>query len=300
MGDRLHVIASFEAREIDQIERLASELDSDWFQRWGYVTRPAGTEPRRIVMPWVAPTNMSPAGVIGGTGTVLDGMTFTDDGQHVRPMILGDTVVGNVMSGGPEAIDYSNATDSPIHGSGVANRSGFLGFQYDLTENLTLFGQALVGRTESTDREFRPNFAMSSLWSLRIYKENPFIPAEVREIMEANDVDSFSLAKIGGYPGQMGPGSNEYSKTAFTTESYSGGFDYGFENGCNLRGSYQAGESRKRGGAACRTTVYTQQIRKAGPAKRAWVFEHGTVEAIAQKSPFPEVPLSKCHWVWRE
>ena len=36
-------------------------------------------------------------------GTVLDGMTFTDDGKNVRPFILGDTVVGNAMSGGPEA-----------------------------------------------------------------------------------------------------------------------------------------------------------------------------------------------------
>lgn len=34
----------------------------------------------------------------------------------------------------------------------------------------------------------------------------------------------------------------------FTTESYAAGFDYEFENGWALRGSYQTGESRKRGG----------------------------------------------------
>lgn len=258
IGDRLNVIGSVEARHIDQIERLASELDADWFQRWGYLTLPPGNEPRRITRPWVAPTNISPAGVISGTRTSLDGLTFTNDGKNVRPMIRGDEVVGTTMSGGPEAINYSNATDSPIQGNGVDNRSGFLGLQYEVSDNLSIFGQALIGRTESTDQEFRGNFAMSSLWTLTIFRENPFIPGYISEtesvpgsvagIMDANGVDSFRLAKIGGYPGELGPGSNEYSKTVFSTESYSAGFDYTFDNSWNLRGSYQTGESRKRGG----------------------------------------------------
>lgn len=44
-GDRLNVIGSLEARKIEQIERLASELDTDWSQRWGYLTYPPGTTP---------------------------------------------------------------------------------------------------------------------------------------------------------------------------------------------------------------------------------------------------------------
>ena len=38
--DKLHIIGSAEARHIDQILRDPSDLDGDWWQRWGHVTNP--------------------------------------------------------------------------------------------------------------------------------------------------------------------------------------------------------------------------------------------------------------------
>ena len=77
IGDRLNVIGSFESQQIDEIYRPASELDSDWYRRWGYVTNPAwkasdprGTNPQRITVPYVVSRSYNGAGIIGGlTGT---------------------------------------------------------------------------------------------------------------------------------------------------------------------------------------------------------------------------------------
>src|SRR5690606_11429639 len=58
IGERLNVIASFETRHIDQIDRDPEELDSDWFRRWGHVTNPDWSPgappgvPQRLTMPW--------------------------------------------------------------------------------------------------------------------------------------------------------------------------------------------------------------------------------------------------------
>ena len=41
IGERLHIIGSFEARHVDQIVRNPLDLDTSWFQRWGHVTNPA-------------------------------------------------------------------------------------------------------------------------------------------------------------------------------------------------------------------------------------------------------------------
>lgn len=91
IGDRLNIIGSLEARQIDQIERDALDLDSDWYQRWGFVTNPAWSSgapagtPQRLTMPNVAVTDRHPYGMISGTGTVLDGMVFNREGTAVVP-----------------------------------------------------------------------------------------------------------------------------------------------------------------------------------------------------------------------
>src|SRR5690606_35784813 len=70
VGDRLNLIGSVEARHINQIARDPEDLDSDWWQRWGWVTNPAWAPgappgvPQRLTLPWVTSSEHSPTGVL--------------------------------------------------------------------------------------------------------------------------------------------------------------------------------------------------------------------------------------------
>jgi hypothetical protein len=66
--------------------------------------------------------------------------------------------------------------------------------------------------------------------------------------MDAEGLTSFQMNKNGSYLGQLEIGAGEYSHTVFTLESYTAGFNFTLANGWDLSGSYQTGESRKRGG----------------------------------------------------
>ena len=260
-ADRWNFIGSVQARTIDAIYRDPNDLDSDWFQRWSYFTNPDPSGPDRITLPWGAPTGASPSGVISARGSALNGLQFTDDGSGIRPFVQGDftsTGRGAATSGGPEAKRYSDATNPPITGNGVNNRTGFAALQYQASENFSIYGQAMIGRTESTNLSRHASFAMQSPWFHTIYRTNPYlpgyisdteaVPGSVAAIMDAEGRSSFALNKVGSYEGQLAPSSGEYSRTVFTTESYTIGFNATLENGWDLSGSYQSGESRKRGG----------------------------------------------------
>lgn len=250
IGERWNVIGSVEVRHIDEINRDPNDLDPEWFQRWGPITNPnrAAGGPARITVPWATPTNMSPSGVISAPGSSLHGLQFTDDGSDIMPFVLGDVTSGGFTSGGPESKRYSNATPGAISGNGVENRSGFFAAQFQATEALSFYAQGLIGRTESTNLTEQTNAPMSPPWSHTIYRSNPFLPANVAAIMDAEGRSQITVNKVGNYLGDLEPGTFEYTRTTFTTESYSAGFSLDLSNDWVLSGSYQTGESRKKGG----------------------------------------------------
>jgi iron complex outermembrane receptor protein len=258
IGDRWNFIGSFNGQHIDRIYRDPRDLDQEWFQRWGHIINPDPSGPTRITMPWVAPTNATPSGVISARGSALNGLQFTDDGTGLRPVILGDVTNANFTSGGPDALRYSDATVSPITGNGVDNRSGFGALQFKVSDNLSIYGQALIGRTESFATSEQSTYAMTFPWSETIYRTNPFIPGYISDtesvpgtvagIMDAEGRSSFSLNKVGSYRGDLEAGAGEFDRSVFTTESYTFGFNSTLSNGWDLSGSYTSGESRKKGG----------------------------------------------------
>lgn len=250
IGERWNVIGSVDVRDIEEINRDPDDLDPEWFQRWGQITNPnaAAGGPARITVPWATPTNMSPSGVIFAPGSKLNGLQFTDDGSDIMPFQLGDLTSGGYTSGGREAARYSDATVSPISGNGVENRSGFFAAQFEASDSLRLYAQGLIGRVESTNLTEQTNAPMSAPWSHTIYRSNPFLPANVAAIMDAENRTQITMNKVGSYVGDLEAGALEYTRTTFTTESYTAGFNYDLPNDWVLSGSYQAGESRKKGG----------------------------------------------------
>jgi iron complex outermembrane recepter protein len=262
-GDRLHVIGSVETKTVEELYRAASELDGDWYKRWGYVTNPAykasdppGTNPQRVTVPWVVSRQYNAAGIISGfpRGSVYNGMTFTDDGSNIRPFNAGDPAYNaanaGLAVGGPENQNAMRAGAGQT-GNGVDQRTGFLGLKYDVSDSLSLFGQALVGRVESLNLAEHTGYSMGNQgpsYYLTVYRENPYIPAALAAAMDAAvpKMTSFQISKAGNYLGEYAPGALEFTHTTFTTQSWQLGFDAELPNGWDLRASWQSGESGKR------------------------------------------------------
>lgn len=256
IGERLHLIGSIEARQVDQIDREPYELDN--WQSVGWVINPAwspsdppGTNPQRLTVPHAHSATQNPAGMIRAPGFSLDGYTFTEDGRELRPFVAGDIPVrtgagaNGMQAGGPEAAIAESAFSAGPFGAEVVQRSGFAGLQFDLTDSTTLFGQVMLGRTESNTHNRRGNPEMGQQYYGTIYVDNAFMPETLRQAMIAEGLQSIQLHKIGQVrlPGNRNFYDDRNDENWSSMWSATVGLDHAFANGWDLRASYQRGES---------------------------------------------------------
>jgi len=257
MDGRLNLIGSVEAREIDQIQRLASEVPE--MQRLGFVTNPAwrstdppGTNPQRLTLPWVISIGAHPYGLITAAGTPLNNMHFTADGKNITPFVYGDlSSLGGAgstrsTSGGPEAGIVNDANSGGINGEQARNQSAFFAAQYQFTDNFSVFGQFLLGRTDARSTANRGSTLLSTQWAPSIAVDNAYLPENVREIMVSRNMSAITLQKSGTFAGVNDYGYGTTNSKVFTTTSYAGGFDWdpGFKD-WHLRGLVQEGTSER-------------------------------------------------------
>lgn len=280
-GDRLNVIGSFDSKYINDIQRDAVDMDPDFYQRWGWVhnpafkaTDPAGTNPQYLIRPWVSSSIQSPYGMIVGANrgpalaspsavaaaapaaafnaSGLANMKFTPDGTNITPFIYGDylTTAGGTqqnMSGGPEGQIHNRAFGpGGANGAEVVGRSGFLGARYELNDKVTLTAQALVGRSESNQYPNRANYEMEAPWTVTVWRDNAYLPANVAALMDANQFTALQVNKNGSFANVPEIGSNQIDRNVFGTESWSVGFDADLNGNWALRGNYQDGQSSRR------------------------------------------------------
>jgi iron complex outermembrane recepter protein len=261
IGERANIIASFEERHIEQIDRDPLELDSEWFQRWGHVTNPAWFPgapagiPQRLTMPWIAPTDRHVYGMIAGTRTALDGMVFNREGTAIQPFVDGDLTSrsgpGTTLStsGGPEAELANRTYPSPIDGAEVVGRSLFLAAKYDFTDRFSAYAQLVDGRSESNQVPRRADtmgINLFSIWAPRIAVDNAYLPANVRDTLIANGLSEFTLSRSGAFLDEVDMGIDQRDENVFTTETWTLGFDWDLPAGWSLSGSYSAGETQRR------------------------------------------------------
>lgn len=260
IGDRLNVIGSVEARQIDQIIRDPEDLDSSWYRRWGWVTNPAwspgappGT-PQRLTLPDIAQTDRHPYGMITGTGTVLDGMVFNREGTAVVPFRNGaitsssGTGTTRTTSGGPEAELAHKAFLGPGQGSEVVGRSLFLAAQYQFSDRLSAYAQVVAGRSESNgenDRGSVTGITMTSIWAPRIAVDNAYVPQYVRDVLTAAGRTEFTLSREGSFKGVPEIGIDSRDQNTFNTQTYTVGFDYDLGGTWDLTGSFSTGETER-------------------------------------------------------
>lgn len=262
IGDRLHLIGSVEHREIKQIERTPQDQEN--WNSVGFIinpawkiTDPAGTTPQRLTVAHAHSATQNAAGIVTATAAAgkpafsLNGYTFSDNGKSLRPFVAGDykNRIGagsnGMQAGGPEAAIAESSFAGGPYGAEVIQHSGFGGIKYDLNDNTEIFGQIMMGRTESNQHDRRGNPEMGQQYFGTIYLENAYMPEELRTAMIASGLTSVRFDKIGQVRGPNkinvdARGSSDISQMW----SASAGFETALPNDWNLRGTYQYGESQ--------------------------------------------------------
>ena len=280
MDGRLHLIGSLETRHVDQIVADPDLIEN--FQDWGLVRNPAWVSaaatpdvPQRITVPYVFANNTSPQGLIIGAGNFnadptkpdvatanfgLTNYTFTDDGLGVRPYSFGDysSIAGagnaNNQSGGQEYNTWTQSSTRGPDGAEVVQRSMFLGAKYDFNDQFSVYGQVIAGRTESNTYGLRRGLLLPGritgttppAYVLQIFRDNPYLPANVRNTMIQENRDFIYVNKTGIVrgPDKTDLYNDGADRSIGQLESGTVGFEYRFENDWNLTGSFQHGESQ--------------------------------------------------------
>jgi outer membrane receptor protein involved in Fe transport len=259
LGDRVNIIGSFETRHIDEIQRLATELDPSWFRRWGHVQNPAwsasdppGTNPQRITVPWTASRTAHVNGLIVAGGpfgvppsSALAGRRFTDDGSALVPFNNGDLFDAATISGGPDAQTAHETLPGGPTGYEVDQTNAFFSVVFNLNESISLFGDVLIGKVETKNQSMFEGAALNGPWSPTVYRSNAYLAPSVAAIMDAENRASFRLNKNGSYPGVLDIDNNGQSVNEFDTEMLRAGFDWDIDGNWQMRFSLQSGETTK-------------------------------------------------------
>ena len=275
IGDRLNVIGSFNANEIEEIQRTGLEVaeSTDWYRNYGHVTnpawRPGSSVPQRITVPCVSPTDRSATGMLWSrngnststrtalTNFAFNGMVLSEDGQSVRPFVKapyyarpgasGSTTTMGGDCSNPEYRLYESGRNA-VSGRQVVNRSGFVGAQYQFSDNLTGFVQALSGRSESRFNNNLGGMTFTGSWTGFIYRDNAFLSPQLAQAMDDANIDVFQVWKQEQPANEKNLDYGYEESGVFGTWAWATGFNYTFENNWELRASWQSGESHRRTG----------------------------------------------------
>jgi iron complex outermembrane recepter protein len=251
IGSRGHLLVSGEAFDQDGIH---SYEDRDWYQGWGTIPDADGM---LLIRPQIVSRNSSFDGLILAPGSALNGLQFRPDGS-VAPFELSDTT----YSPAPLPVGVPPARQSIVNGGSgddlgaevetllpdIERDSVFLYFDYDLSDNLTVYGQAIRGTTE-TNRFNAPRGSLQGTpTAITIFQDNAFLPDSIRQTMIEEGLPSFTLKRMGSKE-DIGADIRLWDDNEIV--SFTGGFrleiDGGRFNGWTLDGYYQRGESERKG-----------------------------------------------------
>ena len=181
-------------------------------------------------------------------------MVLSEDGQSVRqfdkapyyarPGGSGSTTTMGGDCSNPEYRLYESGRNA-VSGRNVVNRSGFVGAQYQFSDNLTGFVQALSGRSESRFNNNLGGMNFTGSWTGFIYRDNAFLSPQLAQAMDDAGIDVFQVWKNEQPANEKNLDYGYEESGVFGTWAWATGFNYTFENNWELRASWQSGESHK-------------------------------------------------------
>jgi iron complex outermembrane receptor protein len=145
-------------------------------------------------------------------------------------------------SGVESATDTASWDATTLHPeSGRENYFAYI--EHDFSDNLKVYGQAMLGKSYFVNKNFGGVFAQ--YWgAFTIYRENPFLPQNIQDLMDANALTSVKFSRNGG-PDDIGfdPYTEQQTKTLSLTGGMKYNVDSGLFDGWQVRGYYQYGKT---------------------------------------------------------
>jgi outer membrane receptor protein involved in Fe transport len=213
IGERGHLMVSGELYDAHKIETLEGR---DWFRSWGLIQNPVPGGPRDLVRPNVASYTYTAGGLINSlagpanarTPTPIHRYEFLPDGT-AQPFVPGNLIGANPATGPSVTTPGGSYGTHQISNGGsgwdaVVDRGGslvpdtergslFAHYRFDLSDTTSLYAQLLAGNNEVNSVGTLPLGIAG--WAGTIYSGNPFLPANIQQLMTANNIQSFTLER---------------------------------------------------------------------------------------------------------
>ena len=258
LNDSTRVLFSAESSKQDGI--FGDQLDKyKWYDSWGLAKNPsptAGTSPDN---PFYIPVNKlytttaSPDGILFFPDSAGGWYTFNGNNYGV-PYVKG---AGPCTSNG-QLCASTNANTSAVNTSLLdadatqiwpdSDRENFFGYiEHDFSTQLKVYGQAMYGASEWTNKNFGGVF--TSKWGqFTVHRDNPFLPKNIYDLMVANNIENVKFGRVGS-PEDIGYDAWTTQKT--NVLSLTAGFDYtvkshSFLDGWLVKGYFQHGHTNEK------------------------------------------------------
>ncbi len=251
-ADTTRVLLSLEKAEQDPI--YGDKLNEySWYDSVGLVPNPNADAGSSRKNPYYIPVRKlySNTGSINGIFTfpASAGGWYTFEGTEAVPYVASSGLCTEglgTMCETPNA-DASAADSAPWDATTITPESGrenyFAYIEHDISHKLKVYGQAMLGKSHFVNKNFGGVFAQ--YWgAFTIYRENPFLPQNIQDIMDANELTSVRFSRNGG-PDDIG--FDAYTEQRTKTLSLTTGFEYtvgsGFFDDWRIKGYIQYGET---------------------------------------------------------
>jgi iron complex outermembrane recepter protein len=269
LGERAHILASAEFYQADGVD---SYSERGWYKGVSLIANPLATTADPYQPTYIPRTNVVSSiatfgGLIcGSSSPACTGMPTTSAlyrryfnpngtlspfvlGEGTSPATAGQNFGAHSIANGGSGDD---ATASLLALSPKARRSSaFVYLDYDATPNLNLYVQGLAGRGMTDQPDHGGRFAAVTGIDTRITirRENPFLPAAVRQIMVTENLTSFQMNLVGD---REGLGRESRVKQDNDTRSGTAGFKWnirrdGFMHDWAVNGYAQYGTADNKG-----------------------------------------------------
>jgi outer membrane receptor protein involved in Fe transport len=193
-GGRGHIMAGFDYVKIGDI---GTQLTRDWGRRdVGVITNPsfaANGLPNFIIGPNVHSAITTPGGLI--VSGPLKGLAFGPGGTTFN-YIFGQ-VFGSTMIGGDGANQNENLL--ALLGTPTESFNGLASVKYDVTDQVQLFAEFSGGSSDTggASQESRDR------GNLVIHRDNAFLPASVRNLMIADNLQTITIGRVSNDTGKI-------------------------------------------------------------------------------------------------
>jgi outer membrane receptor protein involved in Fe transport len=175
IGERGHLIGSIEKFNVDPISDFEALSERSFYNNVGRVTNPAPTGPALLVRPNVSPTNWNQTGMINQAGSpLLNKLVFNPDGTYAPLVFSGvGAVNGGCNCQSEPTRNFGSDVDNEV-AAGNERETLFLHYEHELSDNMSIYAQTMLGQNEVTDR--RENISFILTWAPRVFADNAYLP----------------------------------------------------------------------------------------------------------------------------